>query len=152
MLFSLIIGMFDGDGNVRYRNEEISAFEIKLHSTWYEQLKLIEDFLYSYFEMRHEKSKQLTRLNKDGYAQLLLTDRLLLAKVKIEIQKLMLPFMPRKWDGINIQYQGRIRNCALIATEIKAMRKSNLSFKEISQNLNLTCRQIYSLNRRNKYE
>lgn len=150
LLFSLIVGMLDGDGSVRWRDGEISAFEIKLHGSWFKQLSYIEQYLYCYFDMRRDDNKMLTRLRNDGYSQLLLTDRLLLARMKLEAQKLGLPCMSRKWDGINVQYQGRIRNCANLAKEIKAMKEMNLSFQEISQKMNLTCRQIYSLNRRNK--
>lgn len=55
LLFSLIVGMFDGDGHFPVRNNHVYGIVMKLYKTWLPNLKLIEKFLYEYLKI--EKSK-----------------------------------------------------------------------------------------------
>ena len=151
MLFSLIMGLIDGDGTMAQRKGSVSGIAIKLHSSWIDQLVFIEKFLYDYFDMKREKSKGLTRINKAGYALLMLTDRFLLAKIKGKVLEMNLPVMERKWALINVDYKGRIRKCSDLSISASALRDSGCSLKEIAEIMNTSYRKVIYLVGRTRY-
>lgn len=135
LLFSLFVGMLDGDGSVRQRNGTVSAVEMKLHGNWLSKLKFMEDFLYRYFDIRKKKNADLARLRKDGYSLILLTDRQLLALMKKKAIELNLPVMIRKWDMIDEHYVSRQQNSEEKWIKVQSMLSCGCSRKEIAKSM-----------------
>ena len=151
LLFALIVGFIDGDGNMTNRNGTVSSIRIKLHSSWFEQLKFVESFLYQYTNVNIAKKTNRTRINKNGYAELILSDRFLLAIMKQKCLELKLPIMFRKWDGVEAQYQGRVRTWNGLEEKVIAMKTQGLALKEIAKRLSLKYSQVkYLSSRRNR--
>lgn len=136
LLFSLIVGMLDGDGNIRERNGTTSAIEMKLHGSWLPQLEFIEKFIYKYLNIKRKKQTKLARLKKNGYSLILLTDRGLLAAVKRKVKELKLSVMHRKWQNIDENYVSREEKCEQIRKEIFSYFDLGMSTKEVIFKLN----------------
>lgn len=137
LLFSLIVGMFDGDGSIRLRNGSVSVLEMKLHKTWLSNLRLIEGFLYKYLNIEKAKKVELARMRKDGYSVIILSDRYLLAQMKKRAIRLSLPIMSRKWNGIDITYTSISREHHKRLPKIFELIELGLPYKKIEQQLHL---------------
>jgi hypothetical protein len=136
LLFSLFVGMLDGDGNIRNRNGTVSTFEMKLHGNWLSKLQLMESFIYKYLDVQRNKDTPLARLRKDGYSLILLTDRQLLAEMKKKVILFSLPVMGRKWDMIDENYVSREEKYLKINNEVYSLFDNGLSAKKVAEKLN----------------
>jgi hypothetical protein len=138
LLFSLIIGIIDGDGSMGMRNGSVYNIAIKMHGSWLDQLQYILDFLYNYFEYSPPTHQRpVVKLNGAGYARLIISDRYLIAKIKQQAINLCLPIMDRKWCKIDQSYQGRIRENELLEKTAKKLKEEGLKLKDISEKMNL---------------
>lgn len=96
---ALIIGFIDGDGSIQYANSGTSNFiKIEVHSSWLNNLKLIEEFVYQYFE---ETSPNSSKLNTRGHASLFLSRTSMIQKLKTFSKTI--PSLERKWMKIQKQ-------------------------------------------------
>ena len=138
LLFSLIVGLFDGDGHFPIRNNHVYGAVMKLHKSWLTNLKFIETFLYEYLEIKKSKPSKLARMNKNGYAVLVLSDRYLLAKMKKKSTELNLPMMKRKWDGIDVNYVSLYREYKNRLPKMLQLIERGLSYKQIGKICNVS--------------
>lgn len=154
LMFSLIVGMLDGDGNVRWRNKTISTFEIKIHRSWLNNLKIIEKFLYSFLKITRINIGELSRISKSGYARMILSDRYLLASIKKLTIELKLPTMSRKWDGIDLTYVSPYKEYRERCPKILEMVRNKIAYKDIAKKLNISCAVVATTiyRERKKYE
>jgi len=98
-LLSLIIGFIDGDGSItKLKNRKDCNLRIKLHSSWLKNLIFIENFIYDYFQIN--KDKTFSKINKNNYSYLCVSNNKILKLLKNEILILNIPFMERKWNKI----------------------------------------------------
>ena len=142
LIYSFIVGFIDGDGCIRkIQNRNDCNLTIHLHNSWLENLIYMEDFLYNYFEIK--KDKILSKISNDVYSKLIISNSLILGKMKKECLKLNLPIMYRKWDVIDENFVSRyaIKN----KTRIEAIELylSGIPAKEITKRLNLKEKTIY---------
>jgi len=138
LLFSLIVGMFDGDGNIRWRNNSVSALEMKLHKNWFENLRFIESFLYEYLKVEKSKNVSLTRLRKDGYSVIILSDRYLLALIRKKSEELKIPFMKRKLGKVDADYVSPYREYRNRVPKILELINCGMKQKDIAKTLSVT--------------
>lgn len=116
LLFSLIVGIIDGDGSI-IKNKNCNAFtlSISLHPSWLQNLNYIKNFLYNYFNEKcnskpayiRERSINLPQDDKDirkkyKIAEMYIGYKPLLIKIKKKAEALKIPFMERKLGIIKI--------------------------------------------------
>ena len=93
---ALILGFFDGDGYIGYANNKKNNFiKLEIHKSWLDNLKLMEQTLYQYF---NEVSPMSAKINTKGYASLTITRTSILQKLKAKAN--LLPALERKWIKI----------------------------------------------------
>jgi len=116
LLFSLIVGIIDGDGSIsKKKNCNSYTLSITLHPSWLDNLNLIKNFLYSYFDENCNsqpayKRKRYINLPQDDksikkeyeLAEIYIGYRPLLNKIKEKAINLNLPFMERKLGKIKV--------------------------------------------------
>ena len=116
LLFSLIVGIIDGDGSIsKKKNCNSYTLSITLHPSWLDNLNFIKNFLYSYFEeecrskpafkrKRHIHLPQDNKNIKKEYelAEMYIGYRPLLYKMQKKAINLEIPFMERKLGKINV--------------------------------------------------
>jgi len=116
LLFSLITGIIDGDGNIsKNKNCEAYTLSISLHPSWLQNLNYIKNFLYDYFNEKcnskpafiRERSINLPQDDKSIRKKYKLSEmyigyRPLLIKIKKKAIQLKIPFMERKLGIIKI--------------------------------------------------
>ena len=116
LLFSLIIGIIDGDGSIsKNKNCKAYTLSISLHPSWLLNLDYIKKFLYNYFNEKcnskpaaiRERSINLSQDDKDirkkyKIAEMYIGYRPLLIKMKKKAIRLKIPFMERKLGIIKI--------------------------------------------------
>jgi hypothetical protein len=137
MLFSLIIGLIDGDGSMRKRQGSVSAIEVKMHQSWLKQLEFVGAFLHDSLDVERTFDTNLARLRTDGYALLLLTNRSLLAEMKNKSIQLHLPMMERKWDAVDNNYLSRIQESELLRRQVHDLKSQGMTLRAISNELNI---------------
>lgn len=144
-LLSLIIGFIDGDGCIsKQTGRKDSKLTIKCHSSWLQNIIWIENFIYDYFNF--EKNKTLSKLNKQGYVNVNITNNKVLKQLKKEVLKLDIPFLERKWDIIDENYIGRkIINERKIIDEYKNRNKTKI----IAKSNNISTATLYKILRKN---
>ncbi len=115
LLFSLIIGIIDGDGSItKNKNCEAYTLSISLHPSWLQNLDYIKNFLYNYFDEKcnskpayiRERNINLPQDDKDvikkyRFSEMYVGYRPLLIKIKKKAMQLNLPFMERKLGTIS---------------------------------------------------
>ena len=89
---ALILGFIDGDG---YISTNKGVIKIEVHSSWITNLKIIETFIYSYF---NETSPNSSKINVRGFSTFSITRNSILQKLKLISSTL--PCMDRKWNRI----------------------------------------------------
>jgi len=103
-IFSLIIGIIDGDGMIRKVGNNSSQITIEWQESWINNLMFIEEFLYNHFEMKKLKQyshiKNVGRADRNTSAILSLCRGELNHKIKTHATKLNIPKLERKWDKI----------------------------------------------------
>jgi hypothetical protein len=116
LLFSLIMGIIDGDGSIsKNKNCEAYTLSISLHPSWLQNLDYIKNFLYDYFNEKcnskpafiRERSINLPQDDKSirkkyKLAEMYISYRPLLIKIKKKAILLKIPFMERKLGIIKI--------------------------------------------------
>lgn len=102
LIMSLIIGFIDGDGCIQYMNNRNSAaIKIQIHSSWLNNLKYLETFLYS---VCSKVNPNVSKIDATGYAKLVLCQTKLLYNILDITKRLNLPVISRKWNTIQELY------------------------------------------------
>ena len=130
LFFSYIIGFIDGDGNIqKLIKRKDCNIRIHLHSSWLNNLIYIENFLYDYFDI--EKDKILSKIGNDEYSRMIISNSLLIGKVKKEVIRLNLPYMERKWNIINENFISKYEISKMNNKKIIDLYIKGISAKEI---------------------
>ena len=134
LLAYLFIGFVDGDGCIQknIKNEGVKI-HILIHSSWLDILKI--------FEKRLFELTGYSKIDKDGYARLIITRSDLLRKFKRKYFN-DIDFEPlhRKWDKIDINY---ISKSEMSFNQIKKLYNLGYKPKEICKELNYTLEKVY---------
>jgi len=142
LIYSFIIGFIDGDGCIRkVHNRNDCNLTIHLHKSWLDNLIYMENFLYKYFQL--DKNNIFSKIGNDGYSKLIISNSLILGKMKRECLKLNLPVMNRKWDVIDENFVSRYVIKNKTRTEAIELYLSGIPAKEITKKLNLKEKTIY---------
>jgi len=142
LIFSLIIGIIDGDGNIsRVYKREDSNLRIHLHKSWLNNLIFIENFLYDYFSINKEKN--YSKVGNDGYSNLTISNNIILKKIKKECIRLNLPIMKRKWDNIDEDRLTRGEKKLILKDEISNLKKEGLKNSDIIKKLKISKKTFY---------
>lgn len=111
LLVCLFIGFIDGDGCIRQQPRRFDyALIIKCHSSWIENLDMFSRKIHQMVGLPFRKAK----INSCGYAQLEISNSIVLKFLKREAIRFKLPIMERKLGLINLnkvsrQEQGNLR-------------------------------------------
>lgn len=142
LIFSLIIGIIDGDGNIsRVYKREDSNLRIHLHKSWLNNLIFIENFIYDYFLINKEKT--YSRIGNDGYSILTISNNILLKKIKKECLRLNLPIMKRKWDNIDEDRLTRQEKYIIVKDDILKLQTDGFKNSDIIKKLKISKRTFY---------
>lgn len=99
-LLALIVGFIDGDGNISMLHNRTDVnLRIKCHRSWLSNLGYIENIIYNYTDVPL-KSPPLTKINNQGYAQLVISNNKVIKAVKQFAIDKKLPIMQRKWGRV----------------------------------------------------
>jgi hypothetical protein len=141
---SLICGYIDGDGCIGLQTgRKAHTIRIKCHSSWYENLKFIEEKLFKV--ILDEVPNNHTKIDKQGYALLGITRNILITKLKEKALSLNIPLMLRKWDKIDLNYVSKYENSKNIKTQSIQLYKSGLSINDISKKLGYSYGGVYRI-------
>ena len=128
-ILSLIIGFIDGDGNIgfQYKRHDCSI-RIKCHSSWIGVLQYFLDQLETICGVKLSKAK----INKQGYAQLVIANNQVVKKLKQNALHNNLPTLSRKWDKIDVDFVNRTETKKvnkMLATEYfhRGMKKMKIA-------------------------
>lgn len=142
LIFSLIIGFIDGDGNInKLQKRNDCNLRIRLHKSWLSNLIFMENFLYQYFGI--EKNNILSKIGNDGYSTLTISNNILLKKIKNECISLDIPIMKRKWDKIDENRLTRYEKSLKIKQDIIDLKISGFKNIFIIKKLNISKKTFY---------
>jgi len=144
LLLSLITGFIDGDGSIRNQfNRKDFNLRIKCHKNWYNNLDFI---LKTIIRITDEDCKTSVKLVDNGkYAIMSITNTKTLKILKNKIIKLNIPYLYRKWDIIDLNYETfyeRSKKNKKIFKELFE-NNENIKVKEIAKIMNCSINTIY---------
>lgn len=136
LMLSLIIGFIDGDGSIfiNSKNSKIVCLRIKCHGSWVEVLKLFADYL---------SPAAKVSINKLGYSILNLSNTFELKKIKQEILEYNLPLLLRKWDRIDMENITTHEQSEISRLKAFKMFDAGMSITEISDDMNMSYKNIW---------
>jgi len=106
LLLSLIVGFIDGDGSIRNsKNRKDFFLTIKCHKSWSNNLDYILKSIIRITGKNCNTSVKLTNCKRYSYIHM--GNSVVLKKLKHEMLKLNVPYMKRKWDIINMDFESK---------------------------------------------
>jgi len=97
LFFSYVIGLIDADGCIEVaKTNKARQLKIELHSSWINNLEIINDFLKKYIGVIGS-----CKINKRGYALFKITGHKNILKIKKKSEELSINYLNRKWDKID---------------------------------------------------
>jgi len=151
---SLIIGFIDGDGCLGQARSSsgkmISSLRIGNYYTWENILKHMFIFLFKYFNIKKIPKKYISV--KKTEVRISVTNQIILRELKKKAIQLKLPFMKRKWDKINENYESIDEKDAKIIPKIEKLLKLKMKKTEISKKLRIHRKLIYRLAKNGKIQ
>lgn len=129
-LVAFLIGLIDGDGQIRkqYQRRD-SVCIIKMHSSWLGVLQYLSAKIHAMCGV----SDPVPSINKQGYAEAVFANSVVLRFLKQKAVEWKLPVLLRKWRLIDEGFYGRIEESRKRRAEILTLRESGLSGKEIAR-------------------
>ena len=130
LLAYLFIGFVDGDGHIaNLHNRKDFNLRIKIHSSWIDILKIFEERLFNL--------SGYAKINKQGYAELVISNTQILKQFK---QKYLtnINFEPlhRKWKIIDLNFIGKYEYAQKSFLQVKELYEQGYSVNEICKKLN----------------
>ena len=123
--YCLIAGFIDGDGSInKLKNRNDFRITIKCHSTWYKFLEKISLII---------TNKNFGKINKDGYAQLVISNTEQIKDFKKQLLTYNIPLLKRKWDNINLNYTSHYVTAKQLRNTIIPCIKQGMKYKDISK-------------------
>jgi len=134
LMLSLIAGFIDGDGCIDNQfGRPDFKLRIKCHNSWLPVLVEFIKFIY----MNEAFEPVQPKINKSGYAELTVTNTVILKNLKKKILNLKLPIMNRKWEIIDLNYISRNENAEYIKKQVIQLLLDGKKNKQICQILNV---------------
>lgn len=136
LFISFVIGLIDGDGNIRKVPEKNNccAITIEMHKSQCNFLQYIIDRICYILDTSSNK----VRYNCRDYVILDITKRKVYKYLKNKAVKLKLPFLERKWKNIDENFIGRNERIKNQYVLIKQMFDSGNSREKIATELNIS--------------
>lgn len=123
-MYCILAGFIDGDGNIQNQSgREDFMLRIKLHSSW---LKILN--IFSVLICGQEKAT----INKQGYAQLSITNTKVLQELKEKILSYNLPLLKRKWDIIDMDFVSKYTTAEDLRNRVIELLKQGVKQKDIA--------------------
>lgn len=130
LILALFAGYIDGDGTiVRKTNRKDAKLGAQVHSSW---LHILEEFSNIIF------GKNYCGINSRGYAYLAIEEFPIIRKLKLELLKLNIPLLERKWNNIDENYINRSEKGQIIRPLIKEDFNNGITRKEICKKYNVS--------------
>lgn len=130
LILALFAGFIDGDGSiVRKTNRKDAKLRTQVHSAW---LHILEEFSNIIF------GKNYCGINDRGYAYLAIEEFPIIRKLKLELLKLNIPLLERKWNNIDENYINRSEKGQIIRSLIKEDFNNGITRKEICKKYNVS--------------
>lgn len=105
LFLALFAGYIDGDGTIEINNVKSKikpcVIRFHVHKAWFLFLDWIKNQLIKYYNIEISNPK----IGKDGYLSWCISKFELIKKIFLDIKKLDLPLLDRKWNKININYK-----------------------------------------------
>lgn len=125
LLLAMFAGYIDGDGSIiKKTNRKDAKLRIQVHSSWLDILKEFNSLI---------SDKNYCFINNRGYAVLQIEEFPIIRNLKIELLKLHIPLLNRKWNNIDINYINKLERGRIIRPLIKKDFKNGLTRKEICE-------------------
>ena len=123
-MYCILAGFIDGDGSIQNQSgRKDFMLRIKLHSSW---LKVLN--MFSVLICGQEKAT----INKQGYAQLSITDTKVLQGLKEKILSYNLPLLKRKWDIIDMDFVSKYTTAEDLRNKVIELLKQGVKQKDIA--------------------
>lgn len=136
---SFLAGFIDGDGCITKRLETANMIRIQCHYSWLNNLNFFSINLKKYLNI---DSKSF--IDNQGFSKFVLHSFNQLKKLKIELIKLDIPMLKRKWDIINHEKEYIFRKNEHIK-EIVCMLDEKYSVNDIAQKFNCSIYPIHKI-------
>lgn len=125
LFLCLLAGIIDGDGSIMNFQKRKDVFiRIKQHSSWLPILNEIGEFL--------GKEKQ-AKINRNGYAELLITGYPLIRDLKKRLMGYNLPLLPRKWDKIDLGFKTKYEKKTETYSKIEELLRQGIKQTKIAK-------------------
>lgn len=125
LFLCLLAGIIDGDGAITNFHKRKDVFiRIKQHNSWLPILSEIGKFL---------GKENATKINKNGYAELLITGYPLIRGLKKRLMSYNLPLMSRKWDKIDLNLKTRYEKKTETYSKIEELLRQDIKQSEIAK-------------------
>jgi len=151
LLLSLIIGFIDGDGYIGNQTKRKDfRLTIKCHKSWLNNLKYILNTINRITYKNCNTSVKLTKCKRYSYINV--CDSCTLKELKKKMLRLNIPYMKRKWDVINFDYESRYETKRKNKSELIKIisNNKNIKVKDIAIMMNLSEEAIYGYKRQLK--
>jgi transposase len=146
LFLALLIGFIDGDGSIIYQtNRNDCKLAIKVHSSWLETLNVFSLKLHNLIGIPYKEAK----INSVGYAELNISNSIVLKFIKRNAQRLNLPTMERKWERINLSTISKAELGKYRINQVQILLNENLSKTKIANVLGVSNSTITMIIKRN---
>lgn len=141
-----VAGFIDGDGcigNLHKRKD--FNLRIKLHSSWIDNLNWIGNVI----SIITKTQTNSATINNQGYAQINFGNTLTLKRLKIEVLKLKLPILERKWGKIDLNFVSKYE-LASTRTQVVIESLGKMKKQEIAKKLGISSSAVSMIIKRNR--
>lgn len=146
LLYSFIIGFIDGDGAIlKQTNREDPNLRIKVHSNWLTILNEISMFVSTKANVNVVEA----RINNKGYANVNLSNHVLLKSLKKKALELKIPYLNRKWSLIDENHINKMEKSKINLNKVIELIKLGCSDKKIREVLGLKKSTLSLMKKRN---
>lgn len=135
LFLSLLCGYIDGDGTISSRKS--STIQFHVHSSWMPFFTLVNEKLFEYYNI----NATMPCIGKDGYTRFSICNFQLVKNIYIDILELNIPFLKRKWNRINVNYETKKMRSEKIMNFIK--NNPDMKASEISDILKISLDSAY---------
>lgn len=128
LLYCLLAGFIDGDGNIRHQNKWKDFFlRIKNHASW---LNVLKEFALLI------TNRDCVKINNSGYAELNITNTVVLQELKKKLIALNIPIMSRKWDIIDLHFISKYTTAKILREKVLELHSKGYRNKDICEMCN----------------
>ena len=121
--YALLAGFIDGDGNIQHQNKRSDFFlRIKNHSSWINILKEFGKLI---------TESNCVHINNSCYAELNISNTVVLQNLKKIVTSLNLPLLSRKWDIIDLNFVSKYTIARVLKDKVLNLYKQGYKNKEI---------------------